>query len=168
MVEMMGFEKDRRIIRQFNNTRVNTTVGVRTCHFRSILEYQWAKYLQFLLHNGQIKDWFYEETTFDFTLVGYSRGPFIYLVDFDVIENDGETIYQECKGHHDSKTNSKLQRVAACFPEVKIDLVLQRIPKSGSKGASRRAAAAKYTRRIIDASEIFKQTRGLVDYAPPI
>jgi hypothetical protein len=35
--------------------------------------------------------------------------------------------------------------------------------RSGSKGANRRRIADKYARRIIDASEIFKQIKGVIN-----
>ena len=74
-----------------------------------------------------------------------------------MIENDGTVVYQETKGYYDGQTNTKLRRMARHYPDTIFELVLQRIPKRGGKGAGRRRIAAKYTRRIIDASKIFKQ-----------
>ncbi|MCK4791205.1 MAG: hypothetical protein KAV87_46160, partial [Desulfobacteraceae bacterium] len=62
----MGFETNRRIIRQYGNQRVTTTVGGKKCYFRSKLEYHWALYLEFLKTNGEIIKWEYEPEIFYF------------------------------------------------------------------------------------------------------
>ena len=167
--EMMGFEDNKRIVKVMRNRASTEVVGGKTCHFRSQLEYKWAQYLQFLKDNDKVIDWEFEPKTFDFQGKGYVKGPFMYLPDFKVVECHGcslckpTIIWQECKGYHDGDTNSKLRRMAQCYPDETMELVLQRIPKKGGhKGAGRRRIAAKYVRRIIDASEIFKQMKGLL------
>jgi hypothetical protein len=155
----MGFETNKRIVKVMNNQRVTAKFNGRKCYFRSKLEYCWALYLQFLLEHGKIKDWLYEPDLFIFE--GEITAPIQYRPDFKVIELDGTEIYQETKGYHDGSTNKKLQRMQKHFPETTFELVLQHIPKSG-KGVNRRCVAAKYTRRIIDASEIFRQMKGVI------
>ncbi len=159
--EMMGFEKDKRIVKVMRNRQSTETVGGKTCHFRSQLEYKWAQYLQFLKESNNILGWEYEPKTFDFQSRGYKKGPFVYLPDFKVVVGCGH-YWQETKGHHDGDCNSKLRRMAECYPDEIMELVLQSIPKKGGKGANRRRIAAKYTRRIIDASVIFRQMKGVI------
>jgi len=150
--QMMGFESDKRIRQQWNNQPQNATIDGKHYHFRSKLEARWAKYCQFRKEQGLIKDWAYEQTRFLFP--GETRGAVQYLIDFDILNNDGTFHYEECKGRLTGKDNTKFRRVRKYRPEVEIDLVMQRIPKKHS-GTLR--IAAKYTRRIIDASKIFRQ-----------
>ena len=161
----LGFEPKRRIAREFNNTRVRATIGGQECYFRSKLEYRWALYLEFLRSAGTMVSWEYEPKIFYFE--GEKTAPVQYKPDFKIVEF-GQTIWQECKGWHDGPTNTKLRRMAKHHPDAVMELVLQRIPKKGIKGANRRRVAAKYTRRIIDASVIFKQFQGVINFDVPI
>jgi len=161
----MGFEADRRIVKVFNNRRVTATIGGQTCNYRSVLEYRWALYLQFLVDSGELDSWEYETDTFYFP--GETTAPVRYLPDFKIVEPGGVIVYQECKGWHDGPTNTKLRRTARHYPDVVMELVLQRIPKKGVKGVNRRRVADKYTRRIIDASDIFKQMKGAINFDTP-
>lgn len=163
----MGFEKNKRIVKTVNCTRVKARVGGKLCNFRSKYEYHWAQYLEILKHSGQIKDWKYEPKTFYFKDVRTS--PVQYKPDFLVINNDGSELWQELKGHHDGATNRKLQRMSQQFPDIKIELVLQYIPKrSGAKGANRRATAARYCERVYEGTEILKQLKGMIRDMPLI
>ncbi len=132
-------------------------------HFRSKFERNWAAYLQFLVETGEIERWEYEPVTFYFA--GEKTAPVQYTPDFRIwVKGELNFYYQETKGHFDGKTNKKFQRLDKHFPHVIIELVLMSIPKSKKQiGANRRGVARKYTRRIIDASEIFKQIKGLVN-----
>lgn len=152
-----------RVIKVMNNRRITATVGGKKCYFRSGLEYQWALYLEFLKHAGEICDWQFEKKLFNFQGFGYENGPFMYRPDFTIIDKQGNVFYQECKGNHDGATNAKFQRVAKCYPGTVMELVLQSIPKRSSKGANRRFNASRYVRRIIDASVIFRQLRGVIN-----
>lgn len=144
------------IHREFKNVQVHATVGFHDCCFRSKFEHKWAKYLQWLLENEQIDDWMFEQQTFHFP--DETRGPHHYLPDFRVVESDGTIVWQECKGWHDGKTNAKFQRMAKHYPDEVCELVLMNLRGN----ASRREIARRYTRRIIDASEIFRQMKGLI------
>ncbi|MCK5609169.1 hypothetical protein KAR91_45260 [Candidatus Pacearchaeota archaeon] len=156
-----------KLIRNFNNQRVTATIGVKEYHFRSKLEYRWSLYLEFLKQGGEIQDWFYEKDLFVFP--GETTAPVRYLMDFTIIDKDGSTYYNETKGYHDGSTNTKLRRTAKYYPDAIVELVLMSIPKKNkAKGASRRRIAAKYTRRIIDASVIFKQLKGVINFDTPI
>ena len=150
--EMMGFEKDKRIRREFNNVRVRD-FGY---NFRSKFEHRWAQYLNLLQEQGHIRDWFYESIKFYFP--GETTAPIQYTPDFEIHEQpDGLVVFQECKGYHDGQTNTKLRRMAKHHPDIVMELVLMRIPKRSGKGANRRRVAAKYTRRVIDGGKILRQ-----------
>jgi len=151
--------------RVYNNIRVTATVGGQKYHFRSKLEYNWAQYLDFLQSAEEIIDWSYETELFIFH--GVTRAPVQYRPDFRVVENDGTAVFQECKGYHDGQTNSKLRLMAKHYPDVVMELVRQNIPKSGGKGANRLFNAKRYVRRIIDASAIFKQLKGYINFDVP-
>ena len=161
MGEKLGFEKDKRIRREFRNKPKTATIGGQTHYFRSEFEWGWAKYLQFLKEKKQIRDWQYECERFHFE--GVTRRPYSYLPDFLVFENDGEAVWQECKGELDSQSASKLQRMFEQFPSDEIELVMQRIPKRGNQ-ANRldRIRRKGWVRRVIDASVIFRQMKGLI------
>jgi len=161
----MGFEVNKRIVKVMRNQRVTAIVGGKKCYFRSKFEYAWAKYLQWLKDKKQIQDWFYEPKVF--TFAGEITAPVQYRPDFKVIEGSGAVVYQECKGYHDGSTNRKFQRMAKYYPDVVMELILQRIPRAGSKGANRRQVAARYTRRIIDAAVIFQQIKNVVNLEVP-
>lgn len=152
-----------RIRRQYNNKRVTAKFNGRNCYFRSQFEYKWACYLQFLKDSKIIKDWFYEPDIFIFE--GERTAPVQYRPDFKLIGTDSKELYQECKGYHDGQTNSKLRRMARHYPDVVMELVLMRIPKKGK--VNRRRIAEKYVRRIIDASKIFRQIKGIVNLNIP-
>lgn len=157
MIEKMGYEKDRRIHRKYGNRPETCRIGENTCHFRSQLELKWAKYLQWLLESGEILGWEYEVKTFHFT--GYEIGKMSYLPDFRVVENDGTVVWQECKGHHDGPMNTRFKRMAEQYPDELIDLISGKFEK---RNFQRRDTAKRYTRRIVDASQIFKQMKGLI------
>lgn len=161
----MGFEPNKRIVKVMGNQRVTAIVGGKKCYFRSKFEYAWAKYLQWLKEQKQIRDWSYEPQLF--TFAGEITAPVQYRPDFKIVELNGTEFYQECKGYHDGSTNRKFQRMAKHYPGTVMELVLQRIPRKGSKGANRRRVAAKYTRRIIDASLIFHQIKNVVNLEVP-
>jgi hypothetical protein len=161
MTEKMGFESNKRIVKVFNNQRVTAVFSDRTYHFRSKFEYNWALYLDFLKETHEIIEWRYEPEWFYFN--GEKRGATKYLPDFRVIEKLGNIVWQECKGWHEGDTNTKLRRMAKHYPDTVFDLVLMKIPKKG-KSANRRRVAEKYTRRIIDASVIFKQMKGILKF----
>lgn len=143
-----------RVVKVMGNQPKTATVGGKTYHFRSKFEWCWAQYLQLLKKDGHIHDWKYEPTTFYFP--NEKTAPVQYTPDFKIYACTDEDYWQECKGHHDGPTNSKLRRMAKHYPEEIFELVLMRIPKKG-KGVNRRAVAAKYTRRIIDGGKILRQ-----------
>jgi len=142
-----------------NVKKIHDTIGGKTYTFKSKFERDWAKYLQLLKEQGFINDWSYEPTKFIFE--DETFGPISYTPDFGIQEDGRPVYFQECKGHFDSPTNTKFRRMAKPkhYPDIEIDLILQRFTK---KNARKREIAAKYVRRVIDASQIFRQVKGLI------
>ena len=162
---MMGFEPNRnRVVRVVNAKKTTMTIGGKTYNFRSEFESVWAKYLQFLQDCEQIADWDYEPTKFDFWKFGYRNKPYEYTPDFLITNNDGTTYFQETKGYLETRDNSKYLRMSKHYPDIQIEIVMQRIPKKGKgfQNFAKLKAKSGIIRRIIDASEILKQVKGLI------
>lgn len=143
--------------------RVKDTIGDKAYTYRSMFERNWARYLQLLKDAGQIKDWFYEPTTFDFD--GYKNKPHSYTPDFKVIGIDGEEWFEELKGQLATKDLSKYRRLSEHYPDVIIEVVMQRIPKSGAGFevfSKLKAKEGGQIRRVVDSTTIFKQVKGLI------
>jgi hypothetical protein len=153
----IGFESNKRLVREFNNQMKVGVFDGKRIKFRSKFEYQWACYLDLLKSSGYVKRWDYEPETFYFQ--NERRAPVQYTPDFRVEETGGGVVYQETKGYHDGPTNSKLRKMHKHYPDIVMELVLQRIPKSG-KGANRRRVADKYVRRVVDGGKILRQIGG--------
>ena len=96
-------------------------VGGKRCYFRSRWEANYARYLQWLVENGQIKRWEFEPVTFWFE--GVKRGTVSYLPDFRVTENDGREVYHEVKGWMDARSKTKIKRMAKYHPEVELIVI---------------------------------------------
>lgn len=89
--------------------------------FRSAWEANYARYLNFLVQNGEIATWEYEPQTFVFH--GVERGALTYTPDFKVIEHDGSYKWHEVKGWMDAKSKAKLKRMAKFYPEEEIVII---------------------------------------------
>lgn len=90
-------------------------------YFRSGWEMNYAHYLDWLMSNGEIKDWQYEPDTFWFEEI--RRGVRSYTPDFKVFEKDGRTVYHEVKGWMDAKSQTKLNRMKKYYPAVEIIVI---------------------------------------------
>jgi hypothetical protein len=97
------------------------TVGGRRFYFRSGWEVNYALYLQWLLDKGQIQAWDYECETFWFG--GIKRGVVSYLPDFKVTELSGKEVFHEVKGHMDSRSKTKIKRMARYHPTVRLIVI---------------------------------------------
>ena len=93
-------------------------------YLRSSWEANYARYLNFIVLNGQIKKWEYEVDTFVFHKI--KRGCMSYLPDFKVFNNDGTIEYHEVKGWFDNKSKTKLSRMGKYYPEIKIVLIAKK------------------------------------------
>lgn len=106
-------------------------VGGKRIFFRSRWEYRYALYLQLLKDNGQISDWQHEPKTFWFE--GIKRGTNNYKPDFFVIHTNGASEYVEVKGYMDSKSLTKIKRMAKYHPDVRLRVVDKEFFKKNSK-----------------------------------
>lgn len=104
------------------------TVGNQRCYFRSTWEANYAKYLEWLRVNKQIRSWKHEPRTFWFENI--KRGVRSYLPDFLVEENDNTFAFHEVKGWMDSKSKTKISRMKKYYPDVKLIVVDQRSYRS--------------------------------------
>jgi hypothetical protein len=96
-------------------------LGDKRFYGRSRWERNFARYLNFLLERGEIKNWFHEPHTFWFEKI--KRGVRSYLPDFKVEHNNGSTEWFEVKGYMDDKSRTKLKRMGIYYPEEKIRVV---------------------------------------------
>jgi hypothetical protein len=90
-------------------------------YFRSSWEYYYAIFLEKLQQEKKIINWKHEPKCFWFE--GVKRGIRSYLPDFCVIHLNGTEEWCEVKGYYDSKSQTKMKRMAKYHPDVKIRLV---------------------------------------------
>jgi len=160
----MGFEENRnRINKQSFGRRCQATIGGRDYTFDSMFERNWARYLQFLMDHDKIIDWVYQPIKWDFWPFNYRNKPYEYSPDFLITEPDGQDIYQETKGYIRTYDISRISRANKHFGPVTFDLVMQRVPRRGKHSQIlARASDKAYIRRIVNASEIFRQLKGVL------
>lgn len=104
-------------------------------YFRSRMEANFARYLNWLIDQNEIAKWEYEADTFKFH--GIKRGSIYYTPDFKVWEDIGvEPYYIEIKGWMDPKSKTKLKRMSKYYPNVKITLVDSKYYRSLAKDMS--------------------------------
>ncbi len=93
----------------------------RRIYFRSKWEANYARFLSFMKQHNQIKEWEHEPETFWFEKI--RRGVRSYLPDFKVTNLDGSHYWVEVKGYLDSRSLTKLKRLAKYYPEEKLQLI---------------------------------------------
>ena len=114
--------KDRLGLKDPKHKQFWARIGLKEpIYFRSSWEYYYAIFLEKLLQERKIIDWKHEPKCFWFD--GIKRGVRSYLPDFCVTHNDGSEEWVETKGYFDSKSQTKMKRMAKYHPEVKIRLV---------------------------------------------
>ncbi|MCV6900732.1 DUF1064 domain-containing protein, partial [Escherichia coli] len=86
--------------------------------FRSSWEANYARYLNWLIAQGEIAKWEFECQTFVFH--GITRGVISYTPDFKVYSKDGSHEWHEVKGWMDAKSKAKLKRMAKFYPAEKV------------------------------------------------
>lgn len=91
-------------------------IGGQRIFCRSRWESNYAKYLEFLKSCGEVASWEHEPDTFWFEKI--KRGCRSYLPDFKVVLPSGEIEYHECKGWMDSKSKTKIKRMAKYHPAI--------------------------------------------------
>lgn len=94
--------------------------GTRKFYMRSSWERNYARYLEFVKQNGDIKDWDYECQTFEFQ---NRHGTTRYLPDFKVVHNDGTYYWVEVKGYMTQKDRTKLKRMKRDHPSEVVELL---------------------------------------------
>lgn len=97
-------------------------IGGQRYYMKSKWERNYARYLQWLKDNKEIRRWEYEPRRFDFPI---KRGSNSYLPDFRVTEKDSQQYWIEIKGYMAQKDRVKLRRFMKYFPEEKIMLIDQ-------------------------------------------
>lgn len=90
-------------------------------YVRSRWEANYARYLNWLQTQGNIRAWAYEPETFVFEAI--KRGTRTYTPDFKVIENDGRVVYHEVKGWMDQKSQTRLKRMAKYYPDIPVVVI---------------------------------------------
>lgn len=90
-------------------------------YFRSSWEANYARYLNWLIEQGEIQGWEYEVDTFVFH--GETRGAITYKPDFKVTERGGDVIYHEVKGWMDGPSKTRLKRMKKHYPDVKVIVI---------------------------------------------
>ena len=123
----------RRIHKKYGNIAEQVNIGGKEFRVRSQGEKRLAQYLELLKVGGYIKDWAFEQTTFK-----TSAGDPFWIVDFDVLNNDGSFEYWEFKGAVKQQDITKLQLLFETRPEVQINFVFES-----------RTSAAKFSRRKV-------------------
>lgn len=115
----------------YSRTKSGKRKDLNNRFFRSSWEANYARYLNWLIANGQIARWEYECKTFLFH--GVTRGEISYTPDFKVYENDGSYSWHEVKGWMDAKSKSKLKKMSKFYPEEKVVLIDAKVYRSLSK-----------------------------------
>lgn len=114
-------------------------------YFRSSWEYYYAIFLEKLKREKKIANWFHEPKCFWFD--GIKRGVVSYLPDFQIIHTNGTEEWAEVKGFMDSKSATKLKRMAKYYPDVKIRVVDSAWFKSNIKAC--KALEPQYARPVV-------------------
>lgn len=114
--------KDRLGLKDPQHKQFWATIGnKKPIYFRSSWEYYYAIFLEKLEQEGKIKTWMHEPKVFWFESI--KRGVRSYLPDFCIIHLNGQEEWSEVKGFYDSKSQTKMKRMAKYYPQVKIRLV---------------------------------------------
>jgi hypothetical protein len=90
-------------------------------YFRSSWEFYYSLFLEKLRQERKILDWKHEPKCFWFE--GIKRGVRSYLPDFCITHLNGSEEWSEVKGYFDSKSQTKMKRMAKYYPDVNIRLV---------------------------------------------
>ena len=96
-------------------------IGGKRNFYRSRWEYRYALYLEFMKKHKHIIEWEHEPKTFWFE--GIKRGTNNYKPDFRVVFPSGNDEWIEVKGYMDSKSATKIKRMAKYHPDVKLRVI---------------------------------------------
>lgn len=118
-----------------NNVAAWRDVGNQRHYFKSKCEANYARYLEFLKQQREIKGWEYEPETFWFLKI--QRGVRSYKPDFRITRNDGSIYYVETKGYMDAQSKTKLKRMRIYHPAVELVLVDSKAYKAIARTAAK-------------------------------
>jgi len=90
-------------------------IGGKKAYFRSKQEANYARFLDLMKRCGKLIDWHHEPEIFWFD--GIKRGITNYTPDFKVIYDTGIE-YHEVKGWMDSRSKTKIKRMAKYHPNI--------------------------------------------------
>jgi hypothetical protein len=90
-------------------------------YFRSRWEANYARFLNWQVALGAVKEWQYECHTFWFEAI--TRGTRTYTPDFKVTYPDGRYEWHEVKGWMDAKSKTRLDRMRRYYPQEKLVLI---------------------------------------------
>ena len=96
-------------------------INGKRIYFRSKWEANYSLYLDFLVKQKQIKKWTYEKDVFIFEKIKF--GTRSYRPDFKIYNNDNTISYHEVKGYMDSKSKTKIKRMAKYYPDVELIII---------------------------------------------
>jgi hypothetical protein len=108
-------------LNSYSRTKSGKRSDLNNQFFRSAWEANYARYLNFLIAQGEIASWEYEPETFVFH--GVTRGVISYTPDFKVIASDGSYEWHEVKGWMDDKSKAKLKRMAKFYPDEQVIVI---------------------------------------------
>lgn len=95
-------------------------IGGKRIFARSRWEANYARYLEFLKQHGEIVEWEHEPQVFWFE--GIKRGTNNYTPDFKITFKT-KTEFHEVKGWMDSKSATKIKRMAKYHPDVTLRVI---------------------------------------------
>lgn len=143
---------------EWRNQPVTITIDGKTCHFKSIQEYTYARWLDIQKYCGEIDDWFYESRLFEF--VERHRKRTQYTPDFEVVKKDN--LGGKIREWHEVKMSlrqpdiRRFKYMAADYPDETMVLVLNYHSKS-TKQRRLLGNAEKYVKEVIYAGPIFNK-----------
>ena len=109
-------------VNNYNRVKRGTVdIGGKVFFARSSWECNVAAYLNFLKLNKEILDWEHEPETFWFEKI--KRGVRSYLPDFKITKRDGSFYFLEVKGWMDSKSATKIKRMALYYPNIELQVI---------------------------------------------
>jgi len=114
-------DQKRKITKRMTTSQGWVTVGGQKFYSKSKWERNYARYLEWLLTRGAVKEWVYEPEEFWFEKI--KRGVRSYRPDFRVVMKDGSVEFHEVKGWMDKKSKTKLKRMAKYYPEIALLVV---------------------------------------------
>ena len=109
--------------RVFNNSSGWFEIDGQRIYAKSKWERNYARYLMHIRKSGYITEWLYEPTTFWFE--GIKRGVNSYKPDFRITYPSGDCEYIEVKGYMDSKSKTKIKRMAKYHPEIRLTVLAE-------------------------------------------